>query len=159
MILGMSIYTFVHVAISLIGIATGLLVLFGMLRNDRMDGMTRVFLFFTALTSLTGFGFPFRGVTPAVTVGIVSVIVLIPTIAARYAFQMKGAWRWVFIIGALVAQWFNTFVLIVQSFLKLPALHALAPKGSEPPFAVAQGAVLLFYVVIGYLAVRRFRPR
>jgi hypothetical protein len=159
MILGMTIYTFVHVVISLVGIATGLLVLFGMLRNDRIDGMTLVFLLFTAATSLTGFGFPFHGVTPAVTLGIVSVIVLIPTLAARYTFRMRGAWRWIYVIGAVLAQWFNTFVLVVQSFQRLPALHALAPKGSEPPFAAAQGAVLLFYVVIGYLAVRRFRPR
>ena len=80
-------------------------------------------------------------------------------LAARYAFNMRGAWRWIYIVGAVLAQWFNTFVLVAQSFLKLPALHALAPKGSEPPFAIAQGAVLLFYVVIGYLALRRFRPR
>jgi hypothetical protein len=123
-----------------------------------MDRMTLVFLLFTAATSLTGFGFPFHGVTPAGTLGIISVIVLVPTFAARYAFDLRGAWRWIYVVGAVLAQWFNTFVLVVQSFLKLPALHALAPNGSEPPFAVAQAAVLLFYVVIGYLAVRRFRP-
>jgi len=158
MILGMSLYLFVHVLISLIAIVAGLIVLFGMLRNDRMDGVTLSFLLFTAATSLTGFGFPFHGVTPPVTLGIISVIVLIPTFAARYAFHMRGAWRWIYIAGAILAQWFNTFVLVVQSFLKIPALHALAPNGSEPPFAIAQGGVLLFYVVIGYLAVRRFRP-
>jgi hypothetical protein len=158
MILGMPIYTFVHVVISLVAIATGLLVLFGMLRSERMDGMTLVFLVLTATTSLTGFGFPFHGVTPAVTLGIISMIVLMPTFAARYAFHMRGAWRWIYVVGAVLAQWLNSFVLVVQTFQKLPALHALAPNGSEPPFAVAQTAVLLFYVVIGYLAVRRFRP-
>jgi hypothetical protein len=158
MILGMSLFLFVHVLISLIAIAAGLIVLFGMLRNDRMDGMTLFFLLFTAATTLTGFGLPFHGVTPAVTLGIISVIVLIPTFAARYAFRLAGAWRWIYVVGAILAQWLNTFVLVVQCFLKLPALHALAPNGSEPPFAVAQGAVLLFYVVTGYLAVRRFRP-
>jgi hypothetical protein len=158
MILGMPTYTFVHVVISLVAIATGLLVIFGMLRSDRMDGMTLVFLLFTAATSLTAFGFPFHGVTPAVTLAIVSVIVLVPTFAARYAFHLGGAWRWIYIVGAVLAQWLNSFVLVVQTFQKLPALHALAPNGSEPPFAAAQAAVLLFYVVTGYLAVRRFRP-
>jgi hypothetical protein len=158
MILGMSLYLFIHVLISLIAIVAGLIVLFGMLRNDRMDGLTLIFLLFTAATSLTGFGFPFHGVTPAVTLGIISTIVLIPTFAARYAFDLRGAWRWIYIVGAVLVQWFNTFVLVVQSFLKLPALHALAPNGSEPPFAIAQGAVLLAYVAIGYLAVRQFRP-
>ena len=158
MIFGMSLYLFIHVLISLIAIAAGLIVLFGMLRNDRMDGLTLIFLLFTAATSLTGFGFPFHGVTPAVTLGIISTVVLIPAFAARYAFHMRVAWRWIYIVGAILAQWFNTFVLVVQSFLKVPALHALAPNGSEPPFAIAQGAVLLFYIVTGYLAVRRFRP-
>jgi hypothetical protein len=158
MILGMTTYTFVHVLISLVAIAAGLLVIFGMLRSDRMDGMTLVFLLFTLATSLTGFGFPFHGVTPAVTLGIVSVIVLVPTFAARYAFGLGGAWRWIYVVGAVLAQWLNSFVLVVQSFQKLPALHALAPNGSEPPFAAAQAALLLFYVVTGYLAVRRFRP-
>ncbi len=156
MIFGMSLYLFVHVLISLIAIATGLIVLFGMLGNNRMDGMTLVFLVFTAATSLTGFGFPFHGITPAVTLGIISLVVLIPTFAARYEFRLAGAWRSIYIVGAIVAQWLNTFVLVVQSFQKLPALHALAPNGSEPPFAVAQIAVLLFYVVTGSLALRRF---
>lgn len=156
MILGMSLYLFVHVLISLIAIAAGLIVLFGMLGNNRMDGVTLVFLVFTTATSLTGFGFPYHGISPAVTLGIVSLVVLIPTFAARYEFGLAGAWRWIYIVGAILAQWLNTFVLVVQCFRKLPALHALAPNGSEPPFAIAQGAVLLFYVVTGYLAVRRF---
>jgi hypothetical protein len=162
MILGMTVYTFIHVVISLVAIAAGLLVLFGMLRSSRMDSrmdsMTLTFLLFTAATSLTGFGFPFHGITPAITLGIVSVMVLIPTFAARYAFGLRGAWRWIYILGAVLAQWLNSFVLVVQSFLKIPALHALAPKGSEPPFALAQGLVLMFYLVIGVLAVRRFKP-
>jgi hypothetical protein len=158
MILGMTVYTFIHVVISLVAIGAGLLVLFGMLRSSRMDSMTLTFLLFTAATSLTGFGFPFHGITPAITLGIVSVMVLIPTFAARYTFGLRGAWRWIYILGAVLAQWLNSFVLVVQSFLKVPALHALAPKGSEPPFALAQGLVLMFYLVMGVLAVRRFRP-
>lgn len=158
MILGMSLYLFIHVLISLIAIVAGLIVLFGMLHNDRLDSLTLIFLLLTAATSLTGFALPFHGITPAVTLGTISVVVLIPTFAARYVFHMRGAWRWIYIVGAVLGQWFNTFVLVVQSFLKVPALHTLAPNGSEPPFAIAQGAVLLFYIVIGYLAIRRFHP-
>ncbi len=158
MIFGMTLFTFVHVLISLVGIATGLIVLFGMLRHDRMDGMTAIFLLFTALTTATGFLFPITNLTPALSLGMMSMVVLAIALAARYAFAMRGAWRWIYVVTAVVAQYFNSFVLVVQSFLKIPALHVLAPQGNEPPFAVAQSLVLLFYIVIGTLAVRRFRP-
>jgi hypothetical protein len=158
MILGLTLFTFVHVVITLIGILSGLIVLYGMLNNDRMDGVTAIFLLFTVLTSVTGFLFPIHGLTPALILGMISMAVLAVAIAARYAFAMRGAWRWVYVVTAVIAQYFNSFVLVVQSFLKIPALHALAPQGSEPPFAAAQGLVLLFYVVTGYLAVKRFRP-
>ncbi len=158
MIFGLSTFTAVHVVITLVAIASGLLVLSGLLGNRRMDGMTAVYLVFTALTSITGFLFPFHGITPAVTLGIISCAVLVPTLAARYAFALRGAWRWIYAIGAVALLYFNAFVLVVQLFLKVPALHALAPNGSEPPFAAAQGVVLLFFVATGLLAVRRFRP-
>ena len=149
---------FVHVLISLIAIVTGLIVLFGMLNNNRMDSMTLVFLLFTAGTSITGFGFPIHGQTSALILGVMSIAVLAPTFAARYAFGMRGAWRWIYVLGAVIALYFNCFVLVVQSFLKVPALKALAPTGSEPPFAIVQGLVLLAFFVTGYLAVKRFRP-
>jgi hypothetical protein len=158
MILGLTLFTFVHVVITLIGILSGLIVLYGMLNNDRMDGVTAIFLLFTVLTSVTGFLFPIHGLTPALILGTISMAVLAVAIAARYAFAMRGAWRWVYVVTAVIAQYFNSFVLVVQSFLKIPALHALAPQGSEPRFAAAQGLVLLFYIVTGYLAVKRFRP-
>ncbi|HEY1632415.1 MAG TPA: hypothetical protein VGF56_13945 [Rhizomicrobium sp.] len=158
MILGLAPFTFIHVVISLVGIGTGLAVLFGLLGNRRMDGMTATFLLFTVATSVTGFFLPFTAVTPAVKLGILSLIVLAPTLAARYAFGLRGAWRWIYVVGAVAALYFNCFVLAVQAFLKVPALHALAPNGSEPPFAIAQGLVLLFFAVTGYLSVRRFRP-
>jgi hypothetical protein len=158
MILGLTLFTFVHVVITLIGILSGLIVLYGMLNNDRMDGVTAIFLLFTVLTSVTGFLFPIHGLTPALILGMISMAVLAVAIAARYAFAMRGAWRWVYVVTAVIAQYFNSFVLVAQSFLKIPALHALAPQGSEPPFAAAQGLVLLFYIVTGYLAVKRFRP-
>jgi hypothetical protein len=100
-----------------------------------------------------------HGFTPALGVGSLSMIVLIATVAAHYTFKLAGSWRAVYVAGALVAQYFNCFVLIVQLFLKVPVLHALAPKGSEPPFAIAQGLLLLFFIVTGVLALRRFHPK
>ena len=109
-------------------------------------------------TSVTGFGFPFHGVTPAIIVGVLSLIVLALAIAARYTFHLAGAWRWIFVVCAVVALYFNCFVLVVQSFLHIPALHVLAPHGSEPPFAIVQGIVLLLFLWGGILAVKRFHP-
>jgi hypothetical protein len=159
MVAGMNTFTFAHVVISVIGIISGLVILFGLLTNRRMDGSTLTFLVFTVATSVTGFFFPFHGVTPAVILGVLSLIVLLPTILARYPFAMRGPWRGAYVIGAVIALYFNCFVLVVQLFLKVPPLHALAPKGSEPPFAVAQGLVLLFFLIAGFLSFRRFRPR
>ena len=158
MILGMSTFLFVHVALSLIGILSGLVVLYGLIRNDRMDVMTVVFLATTVATSVTGFGFPFHGFIPPIILGIISLVVLAPAIAGRYLFHLAGPWRWIYTAGAVAALYFNVFVLVVQAFAKLPALHALAPKGSEPPFGIAQGLVLLAFIALGVLAVRRFRP-
>ena len=141
MVFGMSLatYTLIHVIISLIGIGSGLVVLFGMFGGKRLDGMTALFLATTALTSLTGFGFPFEHVTPGIILGILSLIVLAIAIPARYSFRMAGKWRTIYVVTAVIALYFNCFVLIAQSFLKIPALHALAPKGNEPPFAIAAG--------------------
>ena len=151
-------FTLVHVALSLIGIISGLIVLAGLLRANRMNGWTLVFLITTVATSVTGFFFPFRGITPAIILGILSLIVLAAAIAARYAFHLAGAWRWIYVVSAVVALYFNFFVLVVQSFLHIPALHVLAPKGSEPPFAIAQGVVLVLFILAGILAVKRFHP-
>ena len=151
-------FTLFHVALSLIGIATGLVVVRGMIRNESLNGWTLWFLVTTAATTLTGFLFPFNGFTPAIGTGIVSSLVLAATIPARYAFHLAGPWRRVYVIGAVISLYLNCFVLVVQAFLKVPALHALAPEGKEPPFAIAQATVLVLAVVSGYLAVRRFRP-
>jgi hypothetical protein len=151
-------FTIIHVLITLVGIVSGLVVLFGMLGNRRLDGWTLIFLMFTVATSVTGFFFPFHGVTPAIILGLLSLIALLPTILARYGFTMHGPWRGVYVIGAVVALYFNCFVLVVQLFAKVPALHALAPKGNEPPFGAAQGLVLLFFVITGALSFRQFRP-
>lgn len=159
MILGIfstSAYTTFHVIISLIGIVTGLVALFALAAGHRLTGWTFWFLLFTILTSLTGFGFPITTVTPGIIVGILSMIVLLFAVIALYAFDLAGPWRWVFVVTAGIAQWFNVFVLIVQSFGKIDALKALAPTQSEPPFLIAQLAGLALSVVLAVLALRKF---
>lgn len=160
MILGLSIYAFtvLHTAISLIGIAAGLVVLWGLLESRRLPGWTALFLFTTVLTSVTGFMFPIKGFTPALAVGAISLAVLAVTIAALYAYHLVGAWRWIYIAGAVFSLYLNVFVAVVQAFQKLPFLSPLAPTQSEPPFIVAQTIVLLLFVALGYLATRKFHP-
>ena len=151
-------FTVFHVAISLVGIATGFVVVFGMIMNRPVDRWVAVFLATTTLTSLTGFGFTIRGMTPGIALGIISLVVLAPTIYARYGRRLAGHWRMVYVVGSLLALYLNVFVLIVQSFLKVPVLHALAPKQTEPPFMVAQLVSLVVFLVLGTLAARRSRP-
>jgi hypothetical protein len=151
-------FTLLHVALSVVGIIAGLVALFGLLRNNPLNSWTLVFLATTVATTLTGFLFPFRGFTPAIGTGIVSSLVLAPTILARYTFSLAGPWRWIYVIGAVVSLYLNCFVLVVQAFLKVPALHELAPQGNEPAFVLTQGLVLVLFVSAGFLAVRRFRP-
>ena len=160
MVFGMSLatYTLIHVIISLVGIGSGLIVLFGMFGGKRLDGMTALFLATTVLTSLTGFGFPFEHLTPGIILGILSVVVLAIAVPARYSFGMAGKWRATYVVTAVIALYFNCFVLLAQSFQKLPTLHALAPKGNEPPFAIAQGILLVLFIAAGTLAVKKFRP-
>lgn len=160
MILGTSIATFttVHVVISLIAIAAGLVVVAGMLRASRLPGWTAFFLATTVLTSVTGFFFPVTQVLPSHIVGVVSLVVLGVTLLALYAKRLAGPWRWIYVAGATLALYLNCFVLVVQSFLKLPALNRLAPTQSEPPFVVAQLAVMALFVALGIRAAVRFHP-
>jgi hypothetical protein len=160
MILGLSVhgFTVLHVLISLAGIATGLTVLAGMLGSKRLAGWTAVFLATTALTSVTGFLFPRDRILPSHIVGGISLLELAIAILALYAFRLEGAWRWIYVVTAVLALYLNAFVAVVQSFLKLPALTALAPTQSEPPFLVAQLVVLAGFAVLGIAAVRSFRP-
>jgi hypothetical protein len=159
MMLGMTLPTFTlfHVIISLIGIGSGLVVVFGLLTAKRLKSWTAIFLVTTVLTSATGFLFPFHGFKPSYAVGILSLIVLAVAIVALYAGHLAGAWRWIYIVTAVIALYFNVFVLVAQSFDKVPALKALAPTQSEPPFAIAQLIVLAIFIVLGILSVRRFR--
>ena len=158
MIFGMTTETFtlVHVLISLAGIGSGLVVLFGLLAGKRLDGWTALFLVTTVATSVTAFGFPFDPLLPSHKVGIISLVVLAVAILARYAFHLAGAWRWIYVVGTVIALYLNVFVLIVQLFEKVPALRTMAPTQSEPPFLIAQLVVLALFVVLGVFAAKRF---
>jgi hypothetical protein len=162
MILGMSLATFtmVHVIISLIAIVAGLVVMFGTLGPQRPGGLTFIFLLFTILTSATGFLFPFNGLTPGLIIGALSLVLLAIACIALYVTKLSGPWRWIYAVTALLSLYFNVFVLVIQSFLKVPALSAVAPGNppAGPVFAIVQGIVLLFFVLVTIGAIRRFRP-
>ena len=162
MVLGMSLsmFTTVHVIISLIAIVSGIIVMFGLLGSSRMPGLTAIFLLFTILTSATGFLFPFENVLPSHIIGTISLVLLAIACIALYGMKLSGSWRWIYVLTALVSLYLNVFVLVIQSFLKIPALTALAPGNppSGPAFAVIQGIVLLFFVVVIVGAMRRYRP-
>lgn len=159
MIFGMSIETFtlLHVLISLVGIGTGLVVLYGLTAGKRLDGWTAIFLASTVATSLTGYAFPINGLTPGHVVGAISLVVLTIAILGYYAFQLRGGWRRAYIVSATMALYLNVFVGVVQAFQKIPSLRAIAPTQSEPPFAIAQFVVLLLFAAAGVIAVRNFR--
>jgi len=159
MLLGMSLATFtqVHVAISLIGIVSGLIVVFGMLNGKLLHAWNGLFLLTTVLTNVTGFFFPFEGLKPSYIVGTISLLLLGTAIVARYAQNLAGGWHRTYVICAVLALYLNVFVLVVQSFLKVPALHALAPEGKEPPFLVAQTIVMAIFIALGVGAAKKFR--
>jgi hypothetical protein len=161
MILGMPVSTFtlIHVLISLVGILTGIVVIIGLCGNSRLSGWTGLFLITTLLTSLTGFLFPIKAIEPPHIVGALSLVLLIPCLLGLYMYKLAGNWRWTYVITAVAVLYLNVFVGMVQAFGKIGFLHTLAPKGNEPPFAVAQGAVLVLFVIIAIVGVRKFRPR
>src|SRR5438067_8195694 len=159
MIWGMptEIFTLVHVILSLIAIASGLIVLVGMIAGRRFDALAAFFLATTVLTSVTGFGFPFVHVTPGIVIGVISLVVLATAIFARYRRHLTGPWRRTYVICASLALYFNVFVLVVQSFINVPALKALAPTQKEPPFAIVQLVVLIVFIALTIAAARKFR--
>ena len=160
MILGMSLetFTFVHVVISLVGIMTGFIVVALMLQNAPLAGWNGFFLTATILTSVTGFFFPLKAIGPPHIVGAISLVVLAVALFALYGRKLAGPWRVVYVVSAVCALYLNVFVAVVQSFGKVTYLNKLAPTGSEPPFGVAQAIVLILFVVIGFLATRRYHP-
>jgi hypothetical protein len=157
MILDLPMFTLIHVVISVVGIISGLVVLGGLMAGARLDGWTALFLVTTTLTSVTGFGFPVSGITPAQIVGALSLVVLAGCVAARYWMKLARGWRTTYVVTAVVATYLNVFVLVVQLFAKTPALAQLAPTQAEAPFALTQAAVLALFVWLGWAAVRGFR--
>jgi hypothetical protein len=160
MILGLSIgqFTFLHVFLSLVGIGAGVFVVYGFLASRRLRILTALFFVTTVATSLTGFMFPFKGMTPGIVLGILSMIVLLLAIVGLYMKKLDGAWRGVYVICTMLAFYFNFFVLVVQSFEKVPPLHSIAPTQSSPGFGVTQLAVLLVFLLLTVRAFKRFHP-
>jgi hypothetical protein len=160
MILGMSTsaFTSLHVVLSLVGIAAGLVVAVGMFGSKRLEGWTALFLATTILTSVTGYFFPRDQVLPSHIVGAVSLVALVLAVLAYYRYRLEGSWRWIYVVTALLALYLNAFVAVVQAFQKLPSLNAIAPTMSDPPFIITQLVVLLAFVAIGIVALRSFHP-
>ena|SRR5450755_2945850 len=151
-------YTIIHTLISLVAIFAGFFILFGLLTGKRLDGWTKFFLTTTVLTSATGFGFPFHGFTPAIGLGIISLLVLAIAIYARYPKHMAGAWRWIYVVTAIAGFYFNFFVGVVMTFRRVPTLHELAPQQTEPAFVNTQLAVLAVFVILAIVALVKFHP-
>jgi len=156
--LSFSAFTTLHVVISLIGIATGLVVLWGMLNGRDVGGLTALFLATTILTNVTGFMFPFNQLLPSHFVGGISLVVLAIALFALYGKALSGGWRSIYIVTATVALYLNVFVGVVQAFQKFGFLQALAPTQSETPFVIAQLVVLVLFAILGYLALKRYHP-
>jgi hypothetical protein len=161
MILGLTIpqFTLLHVVISLVGIGTGFIVMYGITAGQRLPRWTAWFLAFTVLTSLTGFLFPLKQIGPPHLFGVISLVVLAFALYGLYGAKLAGSWRWIYVVGAVIAQYLNVFVLIAQAFNKIPALNQFAPtQTTEPAFAVSQLVLLAIYVWVGILGVKAFRP-
>jgi hypothetical protein len=160
MILGMSTanFTLFHVILSLIGIGSGILVVIGMLSANRLPVLTALFLATTVATSVTGFMFHFASFGPPEIVGVISLVVLGVAILALYSYRLAGSWRWIYVATAVIALYLNVFVGVVQTFQKVAFFHALAPTQTEPPFAIAQGIVLIAFIALGVAAAKKFRP-
>jgi len=153
----MATFTLVHVVISLIGLGSGFVVMTGFFSAKRLDGWTSIFLTSTALTSVTGFLFPFHKFMPSYVVAGLSLVILAIAIVARYVRHLEGGWRTTYVVTSMIAFYFNCFVLVAQLFAKVPALKALAPTQSEPPFAIAQGILMLLFIWLSIRAVKGFR--
>jgi hypothetical protein len=157
MIVDLPMFTLIHVVISVLGIITGLVVVGGLMAGARLDTWTALFLATTILTSVTGFFFPFTGITPPYVVGAISLVVLVLCLVARYWKQMESGWRMTYVVTAVAALYLNVFVLVVQLFAKTPALAQLAPTRQEAPFSLTQALVLALFVWLGWAALRGFR--
>jgi hypothetical protein len=158
MIFDITTFTLIHTLISLVAIIAGLVVVGALIAGARLDGWTGLFLVTTALTSITGFGFPFTKLLPSHFVGILSLVVLVPLILARYRKHLEGAWRGVYVVASALVLYLNVFVLVDQLFRRIPALIVLAPTHKEPPYLLTQLIVMVLFVWLGLAAFRRFPP-
>jgi hypothetical protein len=158
MIFDLSTFTAIHTVLSLVALASGIIVVLGLLGSHGMPALTALYLATSVATSATGFGFPTAGFMPSHGVGVISLVLLLAAILARYICHFAGAWRWIYAVGVVLSVYFLVFVGIVQAFMKVPALRAAAPTQSEPPFAIAQGVTLVIFIVLTIAAARRFRP-
>lgn len=157
MIFGMTILTFVHVLLSLLGILAGFVVMFGLFTSKPLKGWTALFIWTTVATSVTGFLFPFHRFLPSHAIGIISLVVLTVAIYALYGRHLAGGWRRTYAIMAMIALYLNVFVLVAQLFDKVPSLRALAPTKTEAPFKEAQLALLVIFVALTILAAIKSR--
>jgi hypothetical protein len=155
--MSLALYTQIHVIISLVAIASGIIVAVGIIMGKRLPAMTALFLFTTVLTSVTGFFFPLHGVTPGIIVGILSLVILLIAVVALYGKHLAGGWRRTYVITAMFALYLNCFVLVAQLFEHVPSLHVLAPTGTESPFKISQGIVLLLFVVLTIIVDKKSR--
>jgi hypothetical protein len=155
---GLDAFTLFHTALSLVQLVSGIIVVIAFVGSRHGGPWLWVYLVSAIATSVTGFGFPIDKFLPSHAFGIISLVLLLLVILARYTFHLAGAWRWVYVIGLVITVYLDAFVAVVQAFLKIPALHALAPAGSEPPFAIAQGVLLVVFVVLAIMAAKRFHP-
>jgi hypothetical protein len=151
-------FTQTHTVTSLIALATGLIVVFGMLAGSRLNGLTAIYLLTSVATSAGGFGFPFDHFLPSHAISALSLVLLLVAILARYVFHFAGAWRWIYVVSTTLTVYFLVFVAVVQAFMKVPALRALAPTQSEPPFTYVQGGVLIVFIILIIVALRAFHP-
>ncbi len=160
MILDLSLveFTYLHVFLSLVALGAGVFIVYGLLTSRRLNILTALFLVTTLATSLSGFLFPFKGITPGIILGVLSIIVLVVAIVALYVKKLAGPWRGTYVVAMLVAYYFNFFVLIAQSFDKVQALHSFAPTQSSPGFAFSQSAVLVIFILLTIRAYKKFHP-
>ena len=160
MILGLSLtqFTFLHVFLSLVGIAVGVFVIYGLLTSKRLSILTTLFFLTTVLASLTGFLFPSKGFTPALSIGFVSLVVLGLAIVALYVKKLAGSWRSIYVVTVCIAYYLNFFVLVAQAFSKIDLFHTIAPSESSPNYLISQFAVFVVFLLLTIRSVKKFHP-
>ena len=153
-------FTAFHTILSLLAIVTGVCVMLMLLNDRKPDRWTVAFLVTMIATDVTGFMFPFDKLLPSHQFAILSLVFMAIALVAQYVFHFAGAWRWIYAVTMGLAVYLNFFVLVTQLFLKVPALHALAPNAPdkpEPPFLIAQAVLLVIFGWLIWKSVKSFR--